>query len=182
MKQFGFIVWLTVCLLGVSALTFGCDGDDSSQGKETSKAEVPAANDPEVKVVASTDALEIRLTEFKGRGVFAKRNFAVGDIIEICPVIIIPESEWKPIESMHIISNYPYEWGADAALALGYGGLYNHSYTPNAKHIRNTDDQTISFFAIKPIEASTEITFNYNGKPDNNAAIVFEGPTWYRPE
>ena len=58
-------------------------------------------------------------------------------------------------------------------LQLGYGSLYNHSYEPNARY----DDRapaTKVFTALRDIRAGEEITVNYGGEPDSEAAVEFD--------
>src|SRR5690242_8740348 len=80
----------------------------------------------------------IKNTEKYGRGIFATRNIKKGEYIEIAPVIVIPYAEWKPMRGS-ILSNYIFRWDEDKAIALGYGSLYNHSYTPNARYFTNIE-------------------------------------------
>jgi len=59
------------------------------------------------------------------------------------------------------------------AIALGYGSLYNHSYTPNA-HYRDIGRRSKEFLAVRDIAAGEEITVNYNGDPQDRTAVDFE--------
>ena len=61
----------------------------------------------------------------------------------------------------------------EAALALGYGSLYNHSYRPNARYV-DLGDRTKLFTAIWDIAAGEEITVNYNGEPGDETPVGFE--------
>src|SRR6184192_219991 len=93
--------------------------------------------------------MEVRGTRSKGRGVFALVKFAPGEVIEAVPVILIPAREWPHIEPT-VLALYIYNFGPTAeqehaAIALGYGSLYNHSYRPNAKYIKDWDRQTYLF-------------------------------------
>ena len=122
--------------------------------------------------------LEVRSDPKKGRGVFAVSRLACGEIIETAPVILIPAAEWPHIEPT-VLAFYIYNFGPTAeeehaAIALGYGSLYNHSYTPNAKYTKNWDEQVIRFVALSDIEPGEEITINYNGAPENQTPIWFE--------
>ena len=112
-------------------------------------------------------------TEKYGRGIFAIRNIKNGELIEEAPVIIIPKIEWKLMREC-VLSNYIFRWGEDKALALGYGSLYNHSYTPNARYITNIENQSIDFYARKDIHEGEEIMVNYNGDPEDQSPLWFE--------
>ena len=73
----------------------------------------------------------------KGRGVFTSKEISEGDLIEVCPVIVISKAE-LPILHKTILHDYYFLWGeemTDCAIALGYGSLYNHAVHPNANFI-----------------------------------------------
>lgn len=99
-----------------------------------------------------------------------------GTTFEIAPIIEIPESEVDVIHHTEL-HDYYFVWGEQdekAAIALGYGSLYNHSYSPNANYIFDLDAQTIEFFALKKIKAGKEITINYHGDPDVKDELWFD--------
>src|SRR5687767_11976375 len=86
-----------------------------------------------------------------GRGVFAKSEIKSREIIERCPFIEIPQNELESIES-GILTNYIYFFGKEKErllLSLGFGSVYNHSYTPNAVYTIKPHDTVIEFKAIK---------------------------------
>ncbi len=112
--------------------------------------------------------------EGKGRGVFATRRIASGAVIERAPVIVLTPTEWHDVGNTSLY-NYCFRWGDDddhAVLALGFGSLYNHSYSPNAEYLRDEEDGFIEFVALQPIAKDEEITVNYNGTGDNK-------PVWF---
>ena len=112
-------------------------------------------------------------TEKYGRGIFAIRNIKKGEFIEEAPVIVIPKTEWELMKKS-VLSNYVFRWGSVKALALGYGSLYNHSYTPNARYLTNIENQSIDYFAREDIQEGEEITVNYNGDPRDQSSLWFE--------
>lgn len=114
-------------------------------------------------------------TERKGRGVFAVKSLFKDELIEIAPVIVIPEKEREFIDKT-ILTNYYYEWGEyGIAIGLGLSSLYNHSSHPNAIYVKKLDERTIEFFAWRDIEAGEEITVNYNsGNPHDQTPIRFD--------
>jgi SET domain-containing protein len=121
-------------------------------------------------------ALEVRDTNGKGRGVFARVPFAKGDVVESAPIILIPSEQWHYIEPT-VLALYIFNFGPQgehAAIALGCGSLYNHSYAPNAEYIKLWEEQRIRFVAVKDIREGDEITVNYNGSPDDKSPIWFE--------
>ncbi len=124
-----------------------------------------------------SDAIEIRRVRGKGRGVFARRPIEEGEVIETCPVLVLPASSVEDFSEG--LGAYVFEWGRGSlALALGYGSLYNHSYRPNARYA-DLADRTKLFTAIRDIAAGEEITVNYNGEPGDRTPVGFvvvEGP------
>ncbi len=96
---------------------------------------------------------------------FCTETLPKGSLIEICPIIFIPANEVDIIHHTEL-HDYYFVWGENddcAAIALGYGSLYNHSYKPNAEFILDYDQKTIDFVAIKTIPSGQEITVNYHG-------------------
>ncbi len=112
----------------------------------------------------------------KGRGVFAQKNFEEGEIIEVCPVIVLPAEEVNTLELTQLYSYY-FAWGPDseeAAIALGYGSLYNHSYTPNARYEKDFEKGILKYISIRNIQEDEEITINYNCDPEDKTPVWFE--------
>lgn len=108
-----------------------------------------------------------------GRGVFAGRRFEEGEEIEAAPVLAVPADvkdhlDWTPLWG------YYFEWRDDAAgVALGFGSLYNHSWTPNARYDQDFDAEVVRFTALRTIEPGEEITINYTGSPDGRGELWF---------
>jgi hypothetical protein len=120
--------------------------------------------------------LEIKDTTDRGRGVFACRDFAPGDLIETTPVILITPGDWFCVAPTALAS-YVFNFGPEkdhAALALGCGSLYNHSYAPNARYFKDWERREIRFVAVRAIRPGDEITVNYNGAPDDQRPVWFQ--------
>lgn len=120
-------------------------------------------------------SLYITDSELGGRGVFSSSPIEKGSIIEIAPVLVIPGAE-RDLLDKTIIHDYYFIWGLQdqqAALILGNGSIYNHSFKPNAEYRPDFEGQTMSFFALMKIEAGQEITVNYNGSPDGKGKFWF---------
>ena len=121
-------------------------------------------------------SLFVAESDLGGRGIFTAAPIPEGSLIEICPVIVIPGDERQLIDKTTIYDYY-FLWGEeeeDCAMALGYGSLYNHSFTPNAIYEADFEFKTMRFFALKDIEAGEEIMVNYNGSPEDKEAVWFE--------
>jgi SET domain-containing protein len=112
-----------------------------------------------------------------GRGVFADTTIKKGEIIEICPVIQIPEHDLANLKES-ILVTYFFFFGKNnnnILVSLGFGSIYNHSRTPNAKYVIAPDQNVMKFIALKEIEKDEEITFHYNSlNPKSNIPLWFE--------
>ncbi len=107
------------------------------------------------------------------RGVFAKQDIPKGTLFHEAPVIAYPNAEHEFIEKT-LLADYAFEYGINhTAILLGYGMLFNHSYTPNATYDINFDNHTFDFYAYTDIKAGDEILINYNGDVDDEAPLWF---------
>jgi SET domain-containing protein len=121
-------------------------------------------------ILTHSDVLEVREAPGKGRGVFARQNIAKGTIFERVPLLIFDTKELEPTA----LWNYVFIWTKKTvAVALGYGSLYNHSYSPNARYYDGRH-KTKVFMAIRDIKAGEEITVNYNGVPTSKTKLHFD--------
>lgn len=126
--------------------------------------------------LAPSDAVEVKQVVGKGRGVFARRAIRNGEVIERAPVLVLPLSDvMRGPDDWTGLGNYCFEWGKDrVALALGFGSLYNHSFQPNARYDDESRRARIKVFsALRDITLGEEITINYNGDPEDRAAVWF---------
>ncbi|MDB5306564.1 MAG: hypothetical protein JWO38_766 [Gemmataceae bacterium] len=97
-----------------------------------------------------------------GRGIFAGRAFRAADVIEICPVILLPGGTDE--KSLGGLRHYVFKWGKAGnglAIALGYGSLYNHSPDPNAAFAPRHARHEIVFRAVREIPAGEQILVDY---------------------
>lgn len=107
------------------------------------------------------------------RGVFATVDIPKGTLFHEAPVIAYPNEQHEHIEKT-LMADYAFEYGIGrTAILLGYGMLFNHSYTPNADYEINFDNQTFDFFAHKDVKAGEELFINYNGEVDNDDELWF---------
>jgi uncharacterized protein len=96
-----------------------------------------------------------------GRGVFAGRRFRKGEVLEHCPILAITAKDRTVLEGTRLRS-YLYERdGGTAAIALGFGSLYNHSFHANAECELLLDEGSAVFRALRAIAAGEEITIRY---------------------
>ncbi len=119
---------------------------------------------------------EVRKIPLKGRSVFAKQTFVRSSVLERAPIILISREDWQIIEKTGL-HNYAFGWGPDqdqAAIALGIGSLFIHSYEPNAFYRKNLDEQIVEFIALRDIRSGEEITVNYSGHPYGKQPMWFQ--------
>ncbi len=101
------------------------------------------------------------------RGIIADTVIKKGTIIERCPIVLIPTSQEKALFQT-VLGRYYFEWTKQYhALVLGYGSLYNHSYSPNVRYDFNYKNRVMTYTAINDVEEGDELTINYNWEPDN---------------
>lgn len=111
-----------------------------------------------------------------GRGVFANTLIKKNEIIETCPIILIPKND-TVLLSETILTSYFYYFGKSKeqpVLVLGYGSIYNHSYKPNATYKANLKNETVDFIALRDIQKDEEIVVNYAGDSKE--------PLWFNVE
>ncbi|HVT00745.1 MAG TPA: SET domain-containing protein-lysine N-methyltransferase [Patescibacteria group bacterium] len=111
------------------------------------------------------------------RGVFARDDIKKGELIEICPIIELSEHDTSEIND-NILITYLYYFGKkkeQAAVALGFGSIYNHTRKPNATYEIKEKEGVIEFTAIENIKKDEEITVNYNhANPYDKTPMWFE--------
>lgn len=124
--------------------------------------------------LSASPLIEVKRTRGKGRGVFAKVAIPAGTVFERVPLLVIPAREVLECEHGGFLTQYVFEYGkGTVALALGFGSLYNHSYTPNARY-DDAGKQVKEFRALRDILKGEEITINYNGSEDGTDPVEFE--------
>jgi len=114
--------------------------------------------------------------EIKKRCVFSANNIQKGEIIELCPVILLDSEDTQVIHKTRL-HNYYFVWDLAAktsAIALGYGSLYNHSEEANADFEILPDDMMIKIYATRDLVAGEEICIDYMGLKDGSLKLWFE--------
>lgn len=110
--------------------------------------------------------------ELKIRGIIATKDIKTGVEIEKCPVLLVDINEYNDHLSKTVLIKYYFEWDEkNVAIVLGYGSLFNHSYTPNAKYEFDYDNKYLIISSIKNIKKGDEITINYNYDPESKEPV-----------
>jgi uncharacterized protein len=110
--------------------------------------------------------LYIKNIKDKGRGVFCKQLICKDETFEVCPVIVIPASDYDIVKASRLV-DYFFSFNKEEntlALALGFGSLYNHAVDSNAIYYLNREEKVISYYALEDIPAGKEICINYAGE------------------
>lgn len=103
----------------------------------------------------------------KGLGVFAAREIAAGEVVEIAPVLQV-RCDYDELHSELKTRVFNWEHLAQQtdthAVALGYGSMYNHANPANMRYYSTAAGQAICFEAVRHIHAGEELTINYDGE------------------
>ncbi len=113
-----------------------------------------------------------------GRGVFAQEKIASGELIESCPTVALGGAKDRQYLRKTNLVNYYFLWGEDreqVAICLGWGSVYNHSFSPNAQYEKFMEEERMDFYALRDIQEGEEITVNYNGIPTDTRRLRIPG-------
>lgn len=127
-------------------------------------------------IIFPSNKIYINQSSIEGLGVFARHSIKEGDVIEEAPLILIPEEQISDITKTRLLEYY-FAWGhkfSEAAIGLGFASLYNHSFEPNAKYVKDIENSILRFVAIKDIRQDEEVVVNYNGHPDDKSKLWFQ--------
>lgn len=115
------------------------------------------------------DRLEVRQSPKGGRGVFALVDFAEGDEIEHVPLIVARSGDREVWEQTSLVEYFYWEVpeAGGAAVMLGYGSLYNHSFEPNGWYTKEPENEAVMIRAHRPIAVGEEITLRYTTDASN---------------
>lgn len=123
--------------------------------------------------------VEVRhINDTKGWGVFALEDIPKNTVVEAAPVILYHRdihdaaadlSDSLLGEGHHIFEDYAFDWTNTGfrAIAMGYGGMYNHSFDANMKATKQEKPiNAILFVSIKDIKSGEELTHCYSPFPE----------------
>lgn len=122
--------------------------------------------------IKKTSALYVAPSPISGRGVFSYEDIHKGDIIELCPVILIPTTQLHDLDQTELFNYYFFWSGGRGAVVLGYGSIYNHAVDHNADYQMDYEHDTLDIYCLKDIAAGVEITISYTSSPED--ALWFE--------
>ena len=120
-----------------------------------------------------TTKIGIRTSSIHGHGIFSNEEIAEGEFIEEAKLLKL---SWRTkiiqdsVLVNHVWINETCTWerckieGPEQYIALGYGGIYNHSKDHNAVVKLDFEKETIQIYSKRKIEKDEEIFVNYGKK------------------
>lgn len=145
----------------------------TSRNGTDATGEAIATDQPTLPFRIEAPALYVDQSSTHGLGVFAGRAFDAEELIERCPVLVIPPEQAEAV-AYTTLGDYIYEWLGGYAAALGYGSLYNHSRTSNGRYEMDYEGEELHIMAERRIKRGEEIFINYNGDPTDHSPVWFE--------
>ena len=82
----------------------------------------------------------------------------------------------QEITGSTLLHDYIFEWGIDeqqAAVALGYASIYNHSVDANCTYDMDFEHKTIQIQTKREVAVDEELCINYNGDG------ITDKPVWF---
>lgn len=118
-----------------------------------------------VETMAGAQIAWMDISEEKGRGMFALRDFKKGDVLETAPVI--PVAKENVVNSGEAPDGYLLDWDGnyeneEYCMPLGYIMMYNHSKEPNIMLDQDYDKYTMQAIALRDIKKGEELCWDYN--------------------
>jgi SET domain-containing protein len=108
--------------------------------------------------IKTPDNLEVKyINKDIGYGVFTNNEIKKGDIVEVCYCLELSSFTGTFVDYIFIdkIRNLQF-------MPLGYGSIYNHSYSPNIQWISSeTNTKIIIFTSLNDINIGEELRHNY---------------------
>ena len=101
-----------------------------------------------------------------GLGVFSKEEISPGEVLERSPVTLFGiEALEELVESTNgqtILADIVFGWNMKTcAIAMGWGGLYNHALDCNVNWVALADHKAIEFYSKSRVSAGEELFIRY---------------------
>ena len=124
-------------------------------------------------------SIEVRHSSLHGNGVFAKRAFKQGETVEVVPTLNLE------LGTLHYaLRDYAFGDPLHCGIWLGYGAIYNHSFSPNIIGCQGSlvgcdwaYDLCTSFIALRDIAAGEELCHNYGSGYWTGCLLRYERPS-----
>ena len=107
----------------------------------------------------------VKDSSLHGLGVFATIDINEGEIIELCPYLVIDDDDLAEDNRLNdYLFSSPDQEG-DYLVILGSAMMYNHDDNPNAEwEIDDDDHRFVRFTALRDISIGEEVTQDYGGE------------------
>lgn len=118
--------------------------------------------------VAASPRTHVAESPLGGRGVFTDVDLAEDDVVEVCPVIVVPADQLGALDGTTLRDHW-YGWGddGDAAVAMGHGSFYNHADDPTCTYEAHDVLDALVVRTTRAVPAGTELTIDYTGGGTN---------------
>ena len=111
--------------------------------------------------VTQLPGLYLKPSPLGGRGVYTATAIPAGSVVELAPVIVLSATDRARIH-VTALHDYYFVWdGEGAALALGFGSLYNHAEVPNLDYEMDYGFEQIRFTSRRAIGVGEELLIDY---------------------
>lgn len=124
---------------------------------------IRSIDEPPQRMTPEDQGYAVRRVAAAGRGVFATKRFARGEVVCRNPVLLLDQEDWRRCQDT-ILDDYVYRWpeeGRPRAVSLGVGSLFNASDAPNVDVEIDVAAKTLIFRAIRPVEPGQELVLDY---------------------
>jgi hypothetical protein len=121
-------------------------------------------------IATPPSGLEVRPAPGKGRGVFATRSFARGEVVELAPVLALRPGD-VDAALCTVLGSYVFAWRGTVAVGLGFASIYNHAWDPNLHYFKRFEAGLLEFVAARDIAAGDELTINYTSSNPHRADL-----------
>ena len=103
--------------------------------------------------------LYVKKSDIHRFGVFTAKNLEEGDLIEESPMLYLPHEEIGETT----INSHCYSFSDEySIIGFGHAAMYNHSNDGgNINYFIADYNECMVFYAIKPIQAGSELTLDY---------------------
>lgn len=107
----------------------------------------------------------VKESALHGLGVFACIDFAIGDVIERCPYLVIDDDDLQETNRLNDYLFTSPDNKDDYLCVLGCGMIYNHGVPANAEwQIDDDDNRFVRFTATSVIKTGEEILHDYGNE------------------
>jgi hypothetical protein len=137
------------------------------------------SSEPQRSLQIRPPSVRVADTAASGLGVFAARDFEPGEIVEVAPVLLLPDGQSGLPERLR---RRTYAWGVLSgagggveAVVWGYGSLYNHANPACMSYSADVERTCIVYRAERAIRAGEELTINYECQ---GGGIASDGDGW----